>query len=89
MAMNEIEVTSASSNLPIQLKYILRYTKKIIVDGSSFFFRLHLQLFGSCPNSYVLQEDVIDFCNMTTRQWWPISRSKYYFLMIYILTLFN
>ncbi|KAL0541088.1 hypothetical protein IC582_021119 [Cucumis melo] len=35
-----------------------------MVDGSSFSFQLPLELFGISRKSYVLQEDVIDFCNM-------------------------
>ncbi|KAL0546157.1 hypothetical protein IC582_016063 [Cucumis melo] len=60
----EVEVTSEPSNLPIQLKYILRYAERVMVDGSSFSFQLPLELFGISRKSYVLQEDVIDFCNM-------------------------
>ncbi|KAL0533264.1 hypothetical protein IC582_030480 [Cucumis melo] len=60
----EVEVTSEPSNLPIQLKYILRYAERVMVDGSSFSFQLPLELFGIPRKSYVLQEDVIDFCNM-------------------------
>ncbi|KAL0539743.1 hypothetical protein IC582_023959 [Cucumis melo] len=60
----EVEVTSESSNLPIQLKYILRYVERVMVDGSSFSFQLPLELFGISRESYVLREDVIDFCNM-------------------------
>jgi len=60
----EVEVTSEPSNLPIQLKYILRYAERVMVDGSSFSFQLLLELFGIPRNSYVLREDVIDFCNM-------------------------
>ncbi|KAL4030818.1 hypothetical protein IC575_009070 [Cucumis melo] len=60
----EVEVTSEPSNLPIQLKYILRYAERVIVDGSSFSFQLPLELFGIPRKSYVLREDVIDFCNM-------------------------
>ncbi|KAL0558794.1 hypothetical protein IC582_003376 [Cucumis melo] len=60
----EVEVTSEPSNLPIQLKYILRYAERVMVDGSSFSFQLPLELFGIPRNSYILQEDVIDFCNM-------------------------
>ena len=60
----EVEVTSEPSNLPIQLKYILRYAKRVMVDGSSFSFQLSPELFGIPRKSYVLQEDVIDFCNM-------------------------
>ncbi|KAL0561249.1 hypothetical protein IC582_001671 [Cucumis melo] len=60
----EVEVTSEPSNLPIQLKYILRYAERVMVDGSSFSFQLPLELFGISRKSYVLREDVIDFCNM-------------------------
>ncbi|KAA0039472.1 uncharacterized protein E5676_scaffold169G002870 [Cucumis melo var. makuwa] len=60
----EVEVTSEPSNLPIQLKYILIYAERVMVDGSSFSFQLPLELFGIPRKSYVLQEDVIDFCNM-------------------------
>ncbi|KAL0556296.1 hypothetical protein IC582_004808 [Cucumis melo] len=60
----EVEVTSEPSNLPIQLKYILRYDERVMVDGSSFSFQLPLELFGISRKSYVLREDVIDFCNM-------------------------
>ncbi|KAL0540416.1 hypothetical protein IC582_024653 [Cucumis melo] len=60
----EVEVTSEPSNLPIQLKYILRYAERVTVDGSSFSFQLPLELFGIPQKSYVLREDVIDFCNM-------------------------
>ncbi|KAL0552319.1 hypothetical protein IC582_011428 [Cucumis melo] len=60
----EMKVTSEPSNLPIQLKYILRYAERVMVDGSSFSFQLLLELFGIPRNSYVLREDVIDFCNM-------------------------
>ncbi|KAL4016612.1 hypothetical protein IC575_024264 [Cucumis melo] len=60
----EVEVTSEPSNLPIQLKYILRYAERVTVDGSSFSFQLPLELFGISRKSYVLREDVIDFCNM-------------------------
>ncbi|KAL0554447.1 hypothetical protein IC582_008368 [Cucumis melo] len=60
----EVEVTSEPSNLPIQLKYILRYVEKVMVDGSSFSFQLPLELFGISRKSYVLREDVIDFCNI-------------------------
>ncbi|KAL4011219.1 hypothetical protein IC575_028271 [Cucumis melo] len=35
-----------------------------MVDGSSFSFQLPLELFGIPRKSYVLREDVIDFCNM-------------------------
>ncbi|KAL0536308.1 hypothetical protein IC582_025252 [Cucumis melo] len=42
----EVEVTSEPSNLPIQLKYILRYDERVMVDGSSFLFQLPLELFG-------------------------------------------
>ncbi|KAL4017933.1 hypothetical protein IC575_021510 [Cucumis melo] len=35
-----------------------------MVDGSSFSFQLPLELFGISRKSYVLREDVIDFCNM-------------------------
>ncbi|KAL0533733.1 hypothetical protein IC582_027776 [Cucumis melo] len=62
--IKEVEVTSEPSNLPIQLKYILRYAERVMVDGSSFSFQLPLELFGIPRKSYVLQEDVIDFCNM-------------------------
>ncbi|KAL4035620.1 hypothetical protein IC575_004323 [Cucumis melo] len=57
-------ITSEPSNLPIQLKYILRYAERVMVDGSSFSFQLPLELFGISRKSYVLREDVIDFCNM-------------------------
>ncbi|KAL0549283.1 hypothetical protein IC582_013764 [Cucumis melo] len=60
----EVEITSEPLNLPIQLKYILRYAKRVMVDGSSFQFQLPLELFGIPRKSYVLREDVIDFCNM-------------------------
>ncbi|KAL0560503.1 hypothetical protein IC582_000908 [Cucumis melo] len=60
----EVELTSEPSNLPIQLKYILRYAERGMVDGSSFSFQLPLELFGISQKSYVLREDVIDFCNM-------------------------
>ncbi|KAL4037984.1 hypothetical protein IC575_001587 [Cucumis melo] len=60
----EVEVTSEPSNIPIQLKYILRYAERVMVDGSSFSFQLPLELFGISRKSYVLREDVIDFCNM-------------------------
>ncbi|KAL0536443.1 hypothetical protein IC582_025392 [Cucumis melo] len=60
----KVEVTSEPSNLPIQLKYILRYAERVMVDGSSFSFQLPLELFGISRKSYVLREDVIDFCNM-------------------------
>ncbi|KAA0034884.1 glycine-rich domain-containing protein 1-like [Cucumis melo var. makuwa] len=59
-----VEVTSEPFNLPIQLKYILRYAERIMVDGSSFSFQLPLELFGIPRKSYVLREDVIDLCNM-------------------------
>ncbi|KAL0541386.1 hypothetical protein IC582_021428 [Cucumis melo] len=64
MVSEEVEVTSEPSNLPIQLKYILRYAERVMVDGSSFSFQLPLELFGISRKSYVLREDVIDFCNM-------------------------
>ncbi|KAL0534180.1 hypothetical protein IC582_028464 [Cucumis melo] len=35
-----------------------------MVDGSSFSFQVPLELFGIPRKSYVLLEDVIDFCNM-------------------------
>ncbi|KAL4021604.1 hypothetical protein IC575_020410 [Cucumis melo] len=54
----EVEVTSEPSNLPIQLKYILRYAERVMVDGSSFSFQLPLELFGISRKSYVLREDV-------------------------------
>ena len=60
----EVEVTSAPSYLPIQLKYILKYPESVLVDVSSFFFQLPLELFDICWKSYILQEDVIDFYNM-------------------------
>ncbi|KAL0534131.1 hypothetical protein IC582_028412 [Cucumis melo] len=60
----EVEVTSEPSNLPIQLKYILRYVERVMVDGSSFSFQLPLELFRISRKSYVLREDVTDFCNM-------------------------
>ncbi|KAL0549297.1 hypothetical protein IC582_013778 [Cucumis melo] len=60
----EVEVTNEPSNLPIQLKFILRYAERVMVDGSSFSFQLPLELFGIPRKSYILQEDVIDFCNM-------------------------
>ncbi|KAL4035687.1 hypothetical protein IC575_004392 [Cucumis melo] len=60
----KVKVTSEPSNLPIQLKYILRYAERVMVDGSSFSFQLPLELFGIYRKSYVLREDVIDFCNM-------------------------
>ncbi|KAA0049783.1 hypothetical protein E5676_scaffold142G00580 [Cucumis melo var. makuwa] len=60
----EVEVTNEPSKLPIQLKYILIYAKRVMVDGSSFSFQLPSKLFGIPRKSYVLQEDVIDFCNM-------------------------
>ncbi|KAA0062714.1 transposase [Cucumis melo var. makuwa] len=41
----EVEVTSEPSNLPIQLKYILRYAERVMVDGFSFSFQLPLELF--------------------------------------------
>ncbi|KAL4032724.1 hypothetical protein IC575_005805 [Cucumis melo] len=50
----EVEVTSEPSNLPIQLKYILRYVERVMVDGSSFSFQLPLELFGISRKSYVL-----------------------------------
>ncbi|KAL0549012.1 hypothetical protein IC582_013492 [Cucumis melo] len=34
----EVEVTSEPSNLPIQLKYILRYAERVMVDGLVFHF---------------------------------------------------
>ena len=60
----EVEVTSEPSNLPIHLKYILIYAERVNVDGSSFSFQLPLELFGIPRKSYILREDVIDFCNM-------------------------
>ena len=60
----KVEVTSAPSNLSIQLKYILLYDERVMVDGSSFFFQLPFELFGIYQKSYVLREDVIDFSNM-------------------------
>uniref|UniRef100_A0A9I9EM52 Uncharacterized protein n=1 Tax=Cucumis melo TaxID=3656 RepID=A0A9I9EM52_CUCME len=60
----EVEVTSEPSNLPIQLKYILRYAERVMVEGSCFSFQLSPELFGIPRKSDVLQEDVIDFCNM-------------------------
>ncbi|TYK28102.1 uncharacterized protein E5676_scaffold1467G00050 [Cucumis melo var. makuwa] len=60
----KVEVTSEPSNLPIQLKYILRYAERVMVDGSSFSFQLLPELFGMPRKIYVLREDVIDFCNM-------------------------
>ena len=60
----EVEVTNEPSKLPIQLKYILIYAKRVMVDGSSFSFQVPSKLFGIPRKSYVLQEDVIDFCNM-------------------------
>ncbi|KAA0045182.1 uncharacterized protein E6C27_scaffold30G001830 [Cucumis melo var. makuwa] len=60
----EVEVTSEPSNLPIQLKYILKYAERMMVDGSSFLFQLPHELFGIPRKSYVLREDVIDFCNV-------------------------
>uniref|UniRef100_A0A9I9ECZ8 Ubiquitin-like protease family profile domain-containing protein n=1 Tax=Cucumis melo TaxID=3656 RepID=A0A9I9ECZ8_CUCME len=39
----EVEVTNEPSNLPIQLKFILRYAERVMVDGSSFSFQLPLE----------------------------------------------
>ncbi|TYK31581.1 uncharacterized protein E5676_scaffold172G00760 [Cucumis melo var. makuwa] len=58
----EVKITSEPSILPIQLKYILRYAERVMVDGSSFSFQLPPKLFGIPRKSYVLQEDVIDLC---------------------------
>jgi len=45
----EVEVTNEPSNLPIQLKYILRYAERVMVDGSSFSFQLPLESFQLPP----------------------------------------
>ncbi|KAL0550088.1 hypothetical protein IC582_014586 [Cucumis melo] len=42
----EVEVTNEPSNLPIQLKYILIYPERVMVDGPSFSFQLPPELFG-------------------------------------------
>ncbi|KAL0558796.1 hypothetical protein IC582_003378 [Cucumis melo] len=72
----EVEVTSEPSNLPIQIKYILRYAERVMVDGSSFLFQLPLELFGIPQKSCVLREDVVDFCNMQKVK--TISGGLYY-----------
>ncbi|TYK08842.1 uncharacterized protein E5676_scaffold87G00280 [Cucumis melo var. makuwa] len=51
----EVEVTSEPSNPPIiQLKYILRYAERVMVNGSSFSFQLPSELFGIPRKSYIL-----------------------------------
>ncbi|KAL0537027.1 hypothetical protein IC582_025995 [Cucumis melo] len=57
-------VCESISTLPLVFKSILRYAEKVMEKDSSITFSLPGDLFGIYQKSYVLQEDIIDLCNM-------------------------
>ncbi|KAL0551727.1 hypothetical protein IC582_010816 [Cucumis melo] len=57
-------VCESTSTLPLALKSILRYAKKVLEKDSSITFSLPADLFGISRKTSVLREDIVDICNM-------------------------
>ncbi|KAL0534503.1 hypothetical protein IC582_028794 [Cucumis melo] len=57
-------VSESTSTLPLALKSILRYAEKVMEKDSSITFSLPADIFDISRKSSVLQEDIIDLCNM-------------------------
>ncbi|KAL0539933.1 hypothetical protein IC582_024154 [Cucumis melo] len=74
-------VCESTSTLPLALKSILRYAKKVIEKDSSITFSLPADLFGISRKSFVLREDIIDLCNM--------NEVKTFTLVAYMMYLYS
>ena len=57
-------VSESTSTLPLALKSILRYAEKVMEKDSNITFSLPADLFGVSRKTSVLQEDIVDLCNM-------------------------
>ncbi|KAL0556090.1 hypothetical protein IC582_004597 [Cucumis melo] len=74
-------VCESTSTLPLVLKSILRYAEKVMEKDSSITFSLPVDLFGISRKSSVLQEDIIDLCNM--------NEVKTFTLVVYMMYLYS
>ncbi|KAL4030956.1 hypothetical protein IC575_009211 [Cucumis melo] len=62
---NEKEVVCESNmKMPLTLKTILRFAKKVMDKASGIRYQLPFSFFGIGRKTCVLREDIIDFCNM-------------------------
>ncbi|KAL0544699.1 hypothetical protein IC582_019818 [Cucumis melo] len=64
MPIEKEVVCESTSTLPLALKSILRYAKKVMEKDSSITFSLPADLFGVSRKTFVLREDILDLCNM-------------------------
>ncbi|TYK08390.1 putative serine/threonine-protein kinase nek2 [Cucumis melo var. makuwa] len=67
--------------LPLALKSILRYVEKVMEKDSRITFSLLADLFGISRNTSVLQEDIVDLCNM--------NKVKTFTLVAYMMYLYS
>ncbi|KAL4017143.1 hypothetical protein IC575_024818 [Cucumis melo] len=74
-------VCESTSTLPLALKSILRYAKKVMEKDSSITFSLPADLFGVSRKTSVLREDIIDLCNM--------NKVKKFTLVAYMMYLYS
>ncbi|KAL0551925.1 hypothetical protein IC582_011018 [Cucumis melo] len=74
-------VCESISTLPLALKSILRYAEKVMEKDSSITFSLPADLFGISRKTSVLQEDIIDLCNM--------NEVKTFTLVTYMMYLYS
>ncbi|KAL0543599.1 hypothetical protein IC582_018699 [Cucumis melo] len=74
-------VCESTSTLPLALKSILRYAKKVMEKDSSITFSLPTDLFGISRKTSVLREDIIDLSNM--------NEVKTFTLVAYMMYLYS
>ncbi|TYK30421.1 putative serine/threonine-protein kinase nek2 [Cucumis melo var. makuwa] len=81
MPIKKEVVCESTSTLPLALKSILRYAKKVMEKDSIITFSLPADLFGISRKSFVLREDIIDLCNM--------NKVKTFTLVAYMMYLYS
>ncbi|KAL4022682.1 hypothetical protein IC575_016426 [Cucumis melo] len=74
-------VCESTSTLPLALKSILKYAEKVMEKDSSNTFSLPADLFGVSRKTSVLQEDIVDLCNM--------NEVKTFTLVAYMMYLYS
>ncbi|KAL0540274.1 hypothetical protein IC582_024508 [Cucumis melo] len=74
-------VCESTSTLPLALKSILRYAKKVMEKDSSITFLLPADVYGVSRKTSVLREDIVDLCNM--------NEVKTFTLVAYMMYLYS
>ncbi|XP_050944322.1 uncharacterized protein LOC127150505 [Cucumis melo] len=76
---NEKEIVCDSNiKMSLPLKTILRFVEKVMDKDSGIRYQLPFSLFGIGRKTFVLREDIIDFCNM--REVNTLTWRKYSFI---------